>query len=69
MQVRDTGLYSEGSEFFSFLKTPHTFVDFHLPGTVPFSIESWKILARIGAISTACFLETTVGWHQDQKLY
>ena len=44
----------EGSDFFPFLKKPHTFADFHLLGTVPLSIESWKILVRIGAISAAC---------------
>ena len=32
---------------------PHTFAHFHLLGTVPLSIESWKILVRIGAISVA----------------
>ena len=44
----------EGSDFFHFLKTPHTFADFHLLDTVPLSIESWKIFVRIGAISAAC---------------
>ena len=39
--------------FFPFSKTPHRFADFHLLGTVPLSIESWKILVRIGAISAA----------------
>ena len=40
--------------FSLFIKTPHTFADFHLLGTVPLSIESWKILVRIGAISAEC---------------
>ena len=54
MQVRDISLYLEGSDFFPFLKTPHTFVDFHLPGTVPLLVVSWKILSSIGEISAAC---------------
>ena len=46
-------LRSLKDQTFPFLKTQHTFADFHLLGTVPLSIESWKILVRIGAISAA----------------
>ena len=68
MQVSDIGLQLEGSDFLPFSKMQNTFADFNLLGIVPLLIESWKILVRTGAISTACSFRNHGGMASGPKM-